>query len=99
MQNDAAEQLQNMINALAIAGVASETLSDGLVPVMVNTGKLAKEFGALYAHTRGGAIAVLQNDYGLNAEQAIEATAGVDELMQEFVRGFVAGYAISQQSK
>ena len=99
MQNDAADQLQIMINALAMAGVASETLSDGLVPVVANAGKLSKEFGKLYAHSRGAAIAVLQNEYGLGAEQAIDATEGMDELMQEAVRGFVAGYAISQQNK
>ena len=99
MQNDAADQLQNMINSLAIAGVASETLSDGLVPVVANAGKLAKEFGKLYAHSRGAAIAVLQNEYGLSADAAIDATGGMDDLMQEAVRGFVAGYAISQQSK
>jgi hypothetical protein len=99
MQNDAADQLQIMINALAMAGVASETLSDGLVPVVANAGKLAKEFGKLYAHSRGAAIAVLKAEYGLDSEQAIDATEGMDDLMQEAVRGFVAGYAISQQNK
>ena len=99
MRNDAADQLQNMINALAIAGVASETLSDGLAPVVANAGKLAKEFGKLYAHTRGAAIAELQKEYGLTPGDAIDATEGMDNLMQEAVRGFVAGYAISQQNK
>jgi hypothetical protein len=95
-QSSRVDELQKMINHLAMAEVASETFSNGLLPVAENFGKVAAALGRLYADVKGGAAAKLQYDYGYSREDAVRAADALDQHINK-VMEIVAAVLLSKQ--
>lgn len=95
---DPAEHIQNMISHLVVAAVASESMVDGLIPVLRQAGRISAELGKTYADVRGSAIARLVEDYGLDTDQAIDATEGMDSLIEKAMDTAFATYAASKMA-
>jgi hypothetical protein len=94
--NDPTNDLQKMISHLAIAGVASETLAEGLLPVAANLGRLAAAFGGLYADAKGATKARLVSEYGYPEEAAIDAAEMLDEHFNQMLKIAAAVVAAKQ---
>lgn len=95
-QNNPVDELQKMINHLAVAGVASETLASGLLPVAENFGKVAAALGRLYADVKGGAAAKLRDEYGYSQESAVDAAEALD-LHLDKILDVVAAVMLAKQ--